>query len=158
MSQTDEKDSVKKFIEALGDAASEVGVDGWENLRDNLVQKLVLGTGNSNGAGGETEGPSSSKKRKMKELEDKNHDIAVLDPAEVKRLFPTLESSLLRLNLDVPETTYRCETQPRAGAQNTEKDIDSIVIGLYGVIPRWKRGYVFSDTTYFHPSMDDMIR
>jgi hypothetical protein len=140
MSQHEEKDSVKRFIEALGEAASEAGVDGWENLRENLAQKLVLGTGNTNGAGGETKGPSTSKKRRVKELQDKNHDIEVLDPAEVKRAFPTLQSNLLQLDLAVPETTYRCETQPRTGLQNTEKDLDSMVIGLYGVIPRWKHG------------------
>jgi hypothetical protein len=144
MSQPDDKESVKRFIEALGDAASEAGVDGWENL----VQKLVIGAGNTNGAAGVSEGPSSSKKRRMKELQDKDHDVEVLDPEAVKNAFPALESSLLQLNLAVPETTYRCETQARTGVHSAEKDIDSIVFGLYGVIPRWKRGTTVNFAVY----------
>ena len=140
---------MKKILNALKNAASEAG-DDWENI----VQKLGRSdAGSPSGIGGdEAKGRRSEKRKKIndmkKRMKEQDQNVSVLDPDLAKQKFQELEPTLFRFDLAVAEKKYSCVTQAQSSDAPTSSDPSSIILGIYGVIPRWKKQTTINFAVY----------
>lgn len=147
--QSEENQSMKKLLGALKDAVSESG-DDWENI----IQKLGgSDMGSPSGIEGEEmRSQRTAKRRKIKEMKDRmkerNQDVSVLDPDQVRQTFQGLEPTLSKSDLAIGEGKYSCVTQAQSSDMPTSSDPTSIILGLYGTIPRWKRNTTVNFAVY----------
>jgi len=147
--QPEENQPMKKLLSALKDAVSESG-DDWENIVRKLGESDV---GSPSGIEGEEmRNQRTAKRRKIREMKDRmrerNRDVSVLDPDQVKQTFQGLESALLKSDYDIAEGKYSCATQAQSSDMPTSSDPTSIILGLYGTIPRWKRNTTVNFAVY----------
>ncbi|KAF7679589.1 catalytic domain-containingprotein [Alternaria burnsii] len=146
---SDENHSMKKLLSVLKNAVSESG-DDWENV----IQKLG---GSDAGSplptdGEDTGSQETAKKRRIRGMKDKmekrNQDISVLDPDYVEQTFQRLAPTLSTSDLAIGEGKYPCVTQAQSSDTPTTSDPTSIILGLYGTIPRWRKNTTVNFAVY----------
>lgn len=153
--QHEENQVMKKFLNVLKNAASESG-DDWENIVRRLSRSDI---GSPSGAEGEEtrsrgaeRKEKNGKKEKIRDMKDRmkelNQDVSVLNPDRVRQTFQGLESTLFKTDLAITEGKYNCITQAQSSDMPTSSDPTSIILGLYGTIPRWKKNTTVNFAVY----------
>ena len=136
----DEKELMKRIVNAIKVALGE----GGEDSEDIVPKGSRSDVGSPSGMDGEDRRNRISEKRKKirdmkRRMNEQDQDLSVLNPEQTKKEFRELESNLFKLDLTIAEKKYSCVTQAQTSDRPTSSEPTSIILGLYGVIPRWKK-------------------